>query len=235
MTRDQLIDRVRRLWEYDDASAILKRIEELDWPREHAEVLAEAVGELATGGDSLKSKDKPRVDRALLRLVRVLPEEVTSGMLFEFVQHPRQPRRKIAWRALKDGPLSKSDAEKLLARAEEIGDSSLAVIVARREDLAAQFDPDRLLALMPDDYWRMRVLEVAVPSHPDCAPAWRDSHPREFLHAVGRIGNPEYLSLIRPLLQTHMEDLDFVSFYIWALGKLGAETDIDELERELFA
>ncbi len=55
-------------------------------------------------------------------------------------------------------------------------------------------------------------------------------YPFEFAHAVGRSGDDSLVSYLTDLFPANQDDMEFISIYAFALGKLGAIAELESLE-----
>jgi hypothetical protein len=87
----------------------------------------------------------------------------------------------------------------------------------------AAVDAVNLLALIEDDYWRMRIIEALLKTGEATGISFGSLYPYEFAWAVGRNKDTVLLPVLASLFDNHSNDLDFLSIYVWALGQLGAQ------------
>jgi hypothetical protein len=96
-------------------------------------------------------------------------------------------------------------------------------LIARSPAAVAAVDAAELLALIEDDYWRMRVIEALLTMKEATGVSFSSLYPYEFAWAVGRSKDAALLPILASLFDNHSKDLDFLSKYVWALGQLGAQ------------
>lgn len=58
-------------------------------------------------------------------------------------------------------------------------------------------------------------------------------YPFEFAHAVGRTGDKALRVPLRELLHANSSDLEFLSIYAYALGKIGAKEELQSLKTSI--
>jgi hypothetical protein len=73
-------------------------------------------------------------------------------------------------------------------------------------------------------------MEALLVHKPFVALALARRYPFEFAHAVGRTGDKSFRDPLCDLLQTNFGDLEFLSIYAYALGKIGAKEELESLK-----
>lgn len=227
----EIIERVCDLNEAENLGDYIGRLLELELGRKEFERLGQNMEELASRVESLPSKLKVKVDRTLLRLVRLLPSDLASAFAEPYVDHPRKARREWAYSALREKKISSAIAEKLVETFRKTGDQKALELIARNPEHVAPVGVAFLLENIREEYWRSRVLESALKHDRSVAIALSESYPFEFAHAVGRSGDSTLASLLRPLFEANAKDQKFLAIYAYALGKIGAREDLDSLDR----
>ncbi len=204
-----------------------------------AEELAREVDSLATATEKLKSLDRSRADRRLIRLARALPRH----QLFEHARrdlgHKRKLRRMGAYKALREVGVTKELAPKLVSLYETTHDQEPLELLARSPDAVQAVDVSWLISHIDEQYWRMRVIEALMLKEDERAMQFRTSHPHEFVHAAGRAGGKGFAPLLRELAHSHQSDWELLGLITWAFGAFGDRGGVAEMrrffERELAA
>lgn len=236
MPRQELIERVLDVdgLDCDALDAYAFRLTELGLMPREFRFLAASMTEIARKTESASPEVKRVADKALLRLVRLLPVGLADRFAQPYFDHKRKTRRKWAYATLRGKQLSRRTATKLAKVFRETGDTAILGFITRTPEcvrlLGARFLLDRLKA-KDDKHWRGRVLQCLLSYDRDAAIALGPQFPWEFTYAVGRTGDRSLLGAIQPLFKSHSNSGSFLSIYAWALGKIGAENEIDVLER----
>jgi len=227
---DEAIAQIARLWEVSDPSALVYRLEETKLTTKQVRAMANALCDLATVGDDLPSREKVKIDRYLLRLSRRLPSHLASNVAGRMLEHPRKSRRQIAYALLRKIGITTRLATRLISMFEATKDEELLHIIAKQPTAVSIVDPRFLLESITEEYWRMRVIESILKTSPAVATALAPDYVREFVWAVGRTEDRSSLGLIRQLCG-RSKDHDLLSLYAWALGKLQAQRQLENLAR----
>ena len=231
LTLDDIADRIAALDQDANVSDYVNRVSEFELTGSNLERLVAAMIELAIRSENSPSKLKAKLDRTLLRLVRLLPPNLAISFAEPYVDHRLKARRKWAYSALRQKPISQTIAVKLAKVFQETGDQDALKLIARNPEHVAIIGRDFLLANLDEEYWRARVVEALIHYDRSAALSLSDRYPFELAHAIGRA---EDRSLIRPLcdlFETNRHNLEFLSIYAYALGKLGAKAELESLER----
>ncbi len=88
-----------------------------------------------------------------------------------------------------------------------------------------------ILKKTDEEYWKARLIENLIINQQEEVSKIYTIYPFEFVHAVGRIGNKKYTSMIKELFEKNKNDLEFLSIYAYTLGKLGAKNGLDNLSK----
>ncbi len=164
----------------------------------------------------------------------MLPAALANRFAMPYLDHERKTRRKWAYAVLRGKQLPRGTAIKLAKVFCNTGDKAILGFITRTPEcvrlLGARFLLDRLKA-KDESHWRGRVLQCLLSYDREAAIAFGTQFPWEFIYAVGRTGDHSLLEAIRPLFKSYSNSGSIVSIYAWALGKIGAEDEIDVLER----
>ena len=214
------------------------------------QAIADRMQHLIDGSAGLRGERARFVDRALYRLSRLLPNDRAEGIGAQLITEGRKTRRRAGYRALHISGLTGELSEVLVRTYLRHGDHEALALIARfPSDLTADDCAQLLRELTVDrdhepSYRAARLLEQLLILDRELAVSIGRDAPAEFAWAVGRTRDPELLPYLRVLFETSHADVDFVSFYIWALGVCGACDDLPPIyelvtakraERDAFA
>ncbi len=231
LTRNEIIDLICSADTNDEGIDYIKRLQELTLTDRHFEYIVTRMNDLAVRSEHVSSKSKAKIDRTLLRLVRLLPSELASHFAEPFVNHRRKARRGWAYSALRDKRISKKIVGKLLQSFSTYGDQEALHLIARNPEHVAELDSDMILTNIDDRYWRGRVVQALITHNRAKAISLSRIYPFEFAHAAGRSGDVSVLAPLRALFNKNSHDVEFLSIYAYALGKLAGSEELDHLER----
>lgn len=230
LSPDEIIDRIAKLDEGDDANDYVHRLSEMELADSELERLVDAMDSLAQRSENAFSKLKGKLDRTLLRLVRLLPSDLANRFAMPFVDHPRKARRQWAYSALRKKQISQAIAVKLLKVFHETGDQEALHLIARNPEHVPEIGADVLLENLDDEYWRARVVEALLLHDRQSALSLSRQYPFEFAHAAGRVEDTSLLGSLCELLDDNRDSLEFLSIYAYALGKLRGKDQLESLE-----
>ncbi|MFQ6031055.1 MAG: hypothetical protein ACE5Q6_26630, partial [Dehalococcoidia bacterium] len=103
---DELINRIATLQGEDSADAYVHRLSELELSDSERMYLVDAMTHLAQRSENAPSILRAKLDRTLLRLVRLLPSESANIFAEPFVDHRLKSRRQWAYSALREKRVS---------------------------------------------------------------------------------------------------------------------------------
>ena len=215
----------------DDLNQYIARLLELKLTDSELQLLVTVMEQLASQLEKSRSRTKLRIDRVLLRLVRALPSDFAVRFAEPYVDHPRKGRRRWAYVALREKHISKEVAAKCADSFRRTGDQEALILIARNPERVVHVGAEFLLKNLDDKYWRARVLEALIVYDRVSALSWSRQYPFEFAHAVGRTGEASLVGALGALFEENSNDLEFVSIYAYALGKIGATAELDALDK----
>lgn len=236
MPRHEVIERILILdtSHPEQLDAYVYRLTELKPTREELSFIATSMTEIARKTEDAAPEVKGMVDKALLRLVRLLPTALANRFAEPYLNHKRKSRRKWAYATLRRRRISRRTAATLARVFRKTNDKTILGIITRIPEcvrlLGAGFLIDRL-GRDDEKHWRGRVLECLLSYDRDEAIRLARQFPWEFTYAAGRSGDSSLLPAIQSLFKSNSMNGDFVSIYAWCLGKIGAHEEIDVLER----
>jgi len=226
----EIFDRIAGLDLDPEVTDYVYRISELRLTGSNLEHILGAMKNLANRSESSSSKVRAKIDRILLRLVRLLPTDIGNNFAEPFVDHRLKSRRRWAYSSLRQKPISKIIAVKLANVFKQHGDQDALKLIARNPKRVTDVGGEFLLANINEEYWRARVVEALLDYDRPTALLIAKRYPFEFAHAVGRSGDDSLVSYLTDLFPANQDDMEFISIYAFALGKLGAIAELESLE-----
>jgi len=148
----EIFDRIAGLDLDPEVTDYVYRISELRLTGSNLEHLLGAMKNLANRSESSSSKVRAKIDRILLRLVRLLPTDIGNNFAEPFVDHRLKSRRRWAYSSLRQKPISKIIAVKLANVFKQHGESGLEIsdlfpnLARHADDIAVLEKYDRLTA-----------------------------------------------------------------------------------------
>ena len=227
----ELINKISSLDQDDDPAGYIARLLEMDLNESELSLLESAMTDLARRSERAPSTLKRKLDRILLRLVRMLPSELAAYFAVPYLEHRSKDRRFWAYAALRKKLIPRGVAEKLVDVFRRTGDQEALELIARNAVRVTETDPEFLLASIEEKYWRGRVIEALLIHQRPAALALASRYPFEFAHAAGRVGDRALRRTLRELLRANCDDPDFLSIYAYALGKIGAKRELQTLKK----
>jgi|SRR6266403_950180 len=226
----EMISKILDTTDEDDRSAYISRLLELSLNKPELDLLQGAMTTLVRQSEKAPSGLKRRLDRAVLRLVRMLPSRLATTFAGPYIGHRQKTRREWAYSALRTKRIPRRMARELVRVFRRTGDQEALELIARNPKHVPEVDPEFLLMNIKERYWRGRAMEALLVHKPFVALALAGRYPFEFAHAVGRTGDKAFRDPLCDLLQTNFGDLEFLSIYAYALGKIGASEKLESLK-----
>ena len=227
----EIVDRISELIEETDENVYIQRLAEIDLTESDFHSLIDAMNRLAMRSENSPSRLKGKIDHALLRLVRLLPSDIANDFAEPYVNHPRKARRKWAYSALRGKQISQTIAAKLVKVFHETADQEVLLLIARNPERVPEVGAEFLLKNIEEEYWRARVVEAMLIHDRSAGLSLSDHYPFEFAHSVGRVGDKSLIGPLCDLFEANSDNLEFLSIYAYALGKLGAKAELKALEQ----
>lgn len=215
--------------EHEVDTTCVHRLAEMNLSDADHMALLEAVRLLAARGEARPSRQRAKIDRTVLRILRLLPTEMSAPFSKQFFSHRLKDRRKWAYSEFRDVPLSNELAETLASTYRDRGDQEALHLIARNPACVVAVGADFLLDNLTEEYWRARVIEGVLAEDRPTGLLLAHRHPVEFAHAVGRLGDPSLLDQLCRLLHANRTNIAFLSIYAYALGKLMAVDQLNAL------
>lgn len=227
---EEIAFRISKLDEGDDTNDYVQRLSEMQLTDAENERLVDVMDLLAQRSEVAPSKLKAKLERTILRLARLLPPDIANRFAEPFVDHRRKARRQWAYSALREKQISQSIAVKLLKVFHETGDQVALQLIARNPQRVLEIGANVLLENLDEEYWRARVVEVLLIHDRQTALILSNQYPFEFAHAIGRIEDSSLLGPLLGLFDQNKHDIDFLSIYAYALGKIQALDQLNFLD-----
>lgn len=229
LSPSELLSRVTTIWEDPNSEEIIWCLSEIKLSNNELEALFNQIKLLSDVGDKLSSREKAHVDRIVRRLGKLLPGNLSAKLAISFLSSKRKARREAGYALLSKIELNKKLGKLLLNYFCENWDQQLLQIIAKNEEIVLELDAKFLLQYLEEHYWRVRVLQALVRHDVGRAIDLATSYPHEFVHAVGRCKAVALAGVLHDLGDKFQDDLEFVSLYIWALGKIGDRHELGRM------
>ena len=202
------------------------------------EAIADKLDGLLDAGGELRGKRARPFDRALYRLIRLAPPERARRLGAQLIRQPRKIRRQAGYRALHVSGVDRQLTESLLAVHAQHGDQEALVLLSRFPFHVATDECDDVLASLIKGaldrrpcFAGARIIEWLLSRDSARAIDLAAQFPPEAAWAIGRTRDPAWLPLLRSLYDAAHEDPAFVTFYVWAVGVLRSEADLERARR----
>jgi len=230
---DELLKRLETIWSDPCGSEIVYRLCEEELSHNEMFALGVSIQRLADAVDHLPSAQKATPDRAVRRILARMPAEIAAPIAEQWLEHPRKFRREVAYRVLREAGLTAASGQYLLEVFRRTGDQECLHLIARNPIATSQLNVAGIINDVGEDYWRTRLVQAALTSDKMKAMPLADTHPFEFVHAIGRMKDLTALPKLRQIFNEHSANLDFLSLYAWVLGQLGAGNDLAALKSHM--
>jgi hypothetical protein len=226
----EIIDKICSIDVENDSIDYIKRLQEFTLSDSDFHYLADAMNALATRSEKANSRLKIKIDRVILRCVRLLPSELAAHFAEPYINHRRKARREWAYTALREKRISPEIAIKLREAFSERGDENALRLIARNPERVTEIGADFLMTNITEPYWRTRIIQALITYDRPKALALSREYPFEFAHAAGRSGDRSVLDSLRALFDANSHNPEFLSIYAYALGKLACREGLELLE-----
>jgi hypothetical protein len=230
LSPEEIISKILDTTDEDDRSAYISRLLELRLNKPELNLLQRAMTTLIRRSENAPSALKRKLDRAVLRLVRMLPSRLATTFAGPYIGHRQKTRREWAYSALRAKRIPRRMARELVSVFRRTGDQEALELIARNPKRVPEIDPEFLLMNIKERYWRGRAIEALLVHKPSAAFTLAGRYPFEFAHAVGRIGDKTFRVPLCDLLHANFGDLEFLSIYAYALSKIGAKEELESLK-----
>jgi len=192
--------------------------------------LAAIVANLAKRSTNRRSSERARLERRVGNLLRALPFHLARPTIVELLLEPSKQRRQIALKSIRSEAMDTDFVRFLWTRFRETGDDTLLKVLLSRPIPLDILDPHRLIAIFDEDYWKMRVIEATLKADKNRGAEFAISHSLPFIWACGRSEDKRMTSSVVECLSSAPDKIALIDITAWALGKLGAITELTELE-----
>jgi hypothetical protein len=172
----------------------------------------------------------------LRRFLELLPQEERVPRLLGYLESPRSQQRAMACGALRHESLTSEQVAVICSAIRSGGDGLTVVLAARHAAGLSNEDAiDLVLPRLDSAYWRSRVVEELLPRDDVDVAALARAWPLPVLWASARRQWREYLPVVASMLPTVEEDWHTLPIVAWALGKLGAASELESLDKRMRA
>jgi hypothetical protein len=201
-----------------------------------SEKIVEIIQLLIEQTETIPSTEKQRYDRYLYKMLSVLDTDTAIPIALRMVQHKRKHRRQIALGILNQNEIGCSAIDLLLHQYRLNPDQGFIVSIARSK-WAGMLKAEDLFFLLEecsDEYWRTRIIEHLFEK--DLGGVIDEivcDHPMESIRAIGRMRKKEFAHYVIRYARQHMEHPHNIGLAIWALGKVGEEKELEEIEHRI--
>jgi hypothetical protein len=192
--------------------------------------LASVVADLAKKSNHLRTSERARLDRRVGKLLRVLPSDLARPIVVSLLSDPLKRRRQIALKCIRSEEMDDHLVQFLWNRFRETDDNILLKVILSRPIPLALLDPHTLIHSFDDDYWKMRVIEATLKTDISRHTEFASLYPLPFIWACGRLGNRRMISDVFDCLSNAHDKAGLIDITAWALGKLGATAELEDLE-----
>ncbi len=237
---DELIGRLDSVLHHEYPADAINYL--ADYPSDDLAItsqIADKLDYLVDVGMKRRGEEGRRVDRALFRLIRLVPPPRARSLGTRLLEGPRVIHRRTGYRALRLCGLDRQLVKILLGLYAEHQDrEALSLLAGFADELSAgdcvqlleRSDTKRDRDSRPSGA-RARLIERLIVVDPALAMTVARKLPAETAWAIGRTRDPQRLSLLRSLYDDAHDDPWFVTFYVWAVGVIGSQADLEPARR----
>lgn len=220
-------------FENDMDTSLIKLLYEKELSDEDYKDLLNAIEHLIVRAETVNSKLKNKIDRSILRILKLMPFELSSPFAKKYFKHPLKSRRKWAYSIFRHLTLSADLALTLFEVYRKTKDQEALELIAKNCDYLTIEEIEFLFENLSDKYWRARAIEKLLINNRSVAVKLSQQYPFEYAHAVGRTMDISLLDSLLSLFPANSKspDTDFLSIYAYALGKLKAKTQLISLQK----
>lgn len=237
MSFDDLVSRLDRIWSDPRSDLVLKRLTNTDMTSSQQRAMFNAIRLLYHRSADLSPLYRHRSEKALYRLLHLLPLTLTRDFVCEYLRHKRAKIRQSAHRAYKSNGVDPSALHELLtqymSRRKGSKNQEILHLIARCPEATERLDTSYLLSEIDSRYWRMRLLESMLCKNDEHFLKFSRLLPVQAVWAVARTSDPSHLPTVRDIFEHYSGDADVAAWCVWAFGRLGSRTDIDSCRRIL--
>jgi len=227
----ELLSRLRSAPRDQLGDVVYALLERCGDPRTDPQIAAELT-RVSDFTDTLPSSERARFDGAVGRILRQLNPTCTLPLAMAWAEHRRKARRRVALQVLVKAPLTEDMAEFLLRRYRETRETDFLKVILR-EPLPQSLSVDELFGAFKvehDDYWQARVAESALCANDNLGPELMRTQPHATIWAAGRLRMQHLIPEIVQALHRANDKVAILGVAVWALGKMGAKSELLALE-----
>jgi hypothetical protein len=220
-------------WGKQGVDALLYRAGELQLTDAELARLVDGMTHLAWKTEDASPEIKHTTEVVILRLMRLLPARLAARFASPYLDHKRKGRRRWAYATLGNKPLTRAQSNRLANVFKRTGDKTILGTITRTPQcvqmIGANYLLDKLSA-KKDRHWRGRVLQCLLTYDRGFAISLANRYPWEFVYAIGRTEDSSLAPNLADSLKNGPTNQEFLSIYAWALGKVGARSDLQKFK-----
>mgnify|MGYP000612553321 CR=1 FL=1 len=227
----ELLSRLRSAPRDQLSNVVYALIERVGDPQTDPQIVAE-LARVSDFTDTLPSSERAQFDGAVGRILRRLNPACALPLAMAWAEHRRKSRRRVALKVLVKAPLTGDVAEFLLRRYRETQDTDFLKVILR-DPLPHSLNVDELFGAFEvddDKYWQARVAESALRADESRGPELVLTQPHATIWAAGRLGIQHLIPEIVQTLHRANDKAAILGIVVWALGKMGAKSELLALE-----
>jgi hypothetical protein len=231
----QVIDRLVAdpLVPYEERRLLTARLAEEKLSPQDLNRLQDLVGRLEQLGQG-RGRPTGSVYSTLRDILQFLPREERVSRCLAYLQSNRWQQRAMACRVLRDEELDESEVAALCRTIPGKPNRLLVELAARHSGRLSAADAlEVVLPRLDNEYWQSRVVEKLLPRPEVEISRVATEWPLAVLWALGRNRWTAYLPLVTGILPGLEKDWKRLPIVTWALGRLGAARELDDLERNM--
>lgn len=220
-----LNEELMAIWESVYRESVIGELERRVLSGDQEELLVATLGSLIQASETVPSKQRQVIDRAIYRILYRLQTPSAAPLAVRCIASRRKKLRGAGFRYFKLHELDDASIEALLRLNESHPDPEISHLFVQSPRGVRSFGPSNLLLETEDEYWRMRVLQTVMGYSVEDACSYASEYPMEFLWAVGRVGCRECTGTIRAMRSTFGRNPRFLSLSLWALSQMGEPSE----------
>jgi hypothetical protein len=229
---DMALDLLEREWANARTLNYLDGLRDRDLRAPQKRRVVDLIRSVIGHSETLPSNQRVAADRAVYRLLHRVDGADAVALALECLAHRRTYVRKAAYRFFATRGVPPDQAHALIEHADRFESQEPLQVLARSPEAVTTVDGWLLMSLLDDRYWRMRILEAYLIVGKRIERRLAGGYPIEFVWASARQPSSASLPRLRALFREHRGDPEFVRWYIWALGKVGAARELKRIRPE---
>lgn len=237
LTPHEVVDRLASepLLPFDEGRLLTTRLAEEKLSPEDLDRLRNLVTRLEQLGEG-RSRRTGSIYTLLRGVLKLLPREERVPRCLAYLEANRWQQRAMACGVLRDEELAGDEVAAICRAISGKPHRLLVELAARHSGRLSTTDAlEIVLPRLDNEYWRSRVVEELLPRPDVEISRMVTDWPLAILWAAGRHRWRVYLPLLTGVLPALEKDWKQLPIVVWALGRLGAARELDELERNMRA